>query len=67
MNNVLEYLENIDINNVGNTKLSFYDTYMGQDKFKATISLEGLLKTINKEEFLKTMFNNNSNFSKHSL
>lgn len=60
-------IENIDINNVGNTKLSFYDTYMGQDKFKATISLEGLLKTINKEEFLKTMFNNNSNFSKHSL
>lgn len=32
-------IENIDINNVGNTKLSFYDTYMGQDKFKATISL----------------------------
>lgn len=60
-------IENIDINNVGNTKLSFYDTYMGQDKFKATISLEGLLKTINQGEFLKTMFNNNANFSKHSL
>lgn len=58
---------NIDINNVGNTKLSFYDTYMGQDKFNAAISLEELLKTINKEEFLKTMFNNNANFSKHSL
>ena len=60
-------IENIDINNVGNTKLSFYDTYMGQDKFKATISLEELLKTINQVEFLKTMFNNNANFSKHSL
>lgn len=60
-------IENIDINNVGNTKLSFYDTYMGQDKFKATISLEELLKTINQVEFLKTMFNNNANFTKHSL
>lgn len=60
-------IENVDINNVGNTKLSFYDTYMGRDKFNATISLEELLKTINQEEFLKTTFNNNANFNKHSL
>jgi hypothetical protein len=37
------------------------------DKFNATITLEELLKTINKGEFIKTMFNNNANFSKHSL
>lgn len=60
-------IENIDINNVLNTKLSFYDIYMGQDKFKATISLGELLKTINQKEFLISMFNNNSNFNKHSL
>ena len=60
-------IENIDINNVVNTKLTFYDTYMGQDKFKVTISLGELLKAINQEEFLKTMFNNNANFFKHSL
>jgi len=60
-------IESIDINNIGNTKLLFSDTYMGQDKFKATISLEELLKTINQEDFLKTMFNSNANFNKHSL
>ena len=58
---------NIDINNIGKTVLSFYDTYEGQDKFKVNISLEELLKSINQPEFLKTMFNSNVNFDQHKL
>ena len=58
---------NIDINNIGKTELSFYDTYEGQDKFKVNISLEELLKSINQPEFLKTMFNSNVNFNQHKL
>ena len=58
----------IDIANlekIGEAKLYIYDKYYGKTKFASEISLNELLTTIQDDDFIKSILNDNQNFEHH--
>ncbi len=53
------------INSIAEARIEIIDEYNSQVLFETTITLEELLNTINNQDFINSILNNNKNFENH--